>query len=103
MTLTQFDVQDSRGRDDLQGVGGHTLVVPGVGGVQVLDPELGPGLGLPDGDASLLLDHGGVVLQPADGRSGVPRHPAVQRGRLALEVGDVVHRLLELQELALRS
>ena len=38
-----------------------------------------------------------AVLQPADGWPGVPRNPAVQRGSLALEVGDVVDRAQEPQ------
>lgn len=96
--LTQFDVEDAGGRDDLERVGGHALVVARVGRVQVLDAQLGSGLRPADGDPSLLLDHRGVVLQPADGGPRVPRHPAVQRGRLALPVGDVAEGLLELQE-----
>lgn len=100
VVLTQFDVEDASGRDDLERVGGHALVVARVGGVQVLDAQLGSGLSPADGDPALLLDHRGVVLQPADGGPRVPRHPAVQRGRLALPVGDVAERLLELQEVA---
>ena len=95
--LTQLHVEHPGGGDDLQGVGGQALVVARVGGVQVGDAQLGARIHLADRDASLLLHHGGVVLQPADGGSGVPRHPAVQRGRLALEVGDVVDRAQELQ------
>lgn len=100
VALTQFDVEDAGGRDDLQRVGGHALVVARVGRVQVLDAQLGSGLRPADGDPSLLLDHRGVVLQPADVGPRVSRHPAVQRGRLALPVGDVAERLLELQEVA---
>jgi len=94
---TQLDVEDPRGRDGLEGVGRQTLVVARVRGVQVGDAQLGARLRLADGDAALLLHHGRVVLQPADVGPGVARHPAVQRGRLALEVSDVVHRAQELQ------
>lgn len=68
-----------------------------------MDAELGACLRLADGDAALLLDHRGVVLQPADGGPGVPRHLAVQRGSLTLEVGDVIDRLLELQEVTCKG
>lgn len=96
--LTQFDVEDTGGRDDLERVGGDALVVARVGCVQVLNAQLGSGLGPADGDPSLFLDHRGVVLQPADGGPWVARHPAVQRGRLTLPMGDVAEWLLELQE-----
>lgn len=96
--LTQLDQEHSGGGDELERVCSHTLVVARVGGVQVLDAQLGAGVRPADGDAPLLLQEGRVVLQPLDAGPRVPPHPAVQRGRLALEVGDVVDRFLELQE-----
>lgn len=96
--LTQLHVEHAGARDHLDRVGGHALVVACVRGVQVRDAQLGARIGFADGDAPLLLDHGSVILQPADGGPWISRHLAVQRGRLALHDGDVVHRLLELQE-----
>lgn len=101
MTRTQFDVKDACGRDDLHRVGGDTLVITSVCRVQVLNSELGSGLCFAYSYSSLFLDHGGIVLEPANGRSWVAGHFAVQRGRLTLEVSDVVDGLLELQEITL--
>lgn len=96
--LTHLDKEESGGRDELEHVCSHALVVARVGGVQVLDAQLGAGLRPADADAALLLQQRRIVLQPLDARPRVPPHAAVQRGRLALEVGQVVDGLLELQE-----
>lgn len=101
--LTKFDVKDTCGRDDLECIGGFTLIITRVSCVQVLDAELGSCLCFADGYPSLLLDHRGIVLQPTDGWSWVSRHFAVQRSRLTLEVGDVVNWLLELQKIPWRK
>lgn len=80
------------------GVGGHTLEVAGVGGVQVADAKaravLRGAVGHPPG----LLHHGGVVLQPAHHRGRVARHAAEQLGRVAERRGDVVHGRLQADE-----
>lgn len=88
--LTEPDVEHSCGCDDPDRVTGHTLVVACVGGVQVLDTQLGAAIGLADGDAALLLHDGCIVLQPADAGLRVARYFAMQRCRQALHEGDVV-------------
>lgn len=96
--LTKAHVQDPRGGNGLYPVGGHALVVARISGVQVLDAEPRTVLRLANDDASWFLHHGGVVLQPSHIGGRVPYHLAVQNGCLALDDGDVVDGLQEIQK-----
>lgn len=97
-SLTKLDEEYSCGGDGAVAVSGHTLEVACVCSVQVTDAEAGTVGRLSVGDPARLLDHGGVVLQPAHRGSGVTGHTTQQLCCLAQRRGDVVHRSLQTQE-----
>ena len=96
--LTEPHEQDASGGDGLHPIGGHALVVAGVRRVQVLDPQPRTVFRLADDDTPGLLHDRGVVLQPPHAGRRVSGHLAVQNRCLALDYGDVVHRLQEIQK-----
>jgi len=95
---TEFDKQHTGGRNSLPAIRSDALEVAGVGSVQVSDSEPGAVAGSTEGDAPGLLDHGSVVLQPAHGGRRIAGDLAVQLCGLAKSGGDVVHGLVQRQE-----
>lgn len=101
--LTEPHIQNTSSSDGLQPVGSHTLVVACVCCVQVLDPQPRAIFCLPDDDPPWLLHNWGVILQPPHVGGWVSRHFAVQDCSLALDNGDVVDRLQEIQKVTCRG
>lgn len=95
--LTELDKQDSGGRNHLLAICRHTLEVACVCGVKVSNPQSRAIVGCPKGDPPGLLDHRGIIFEPADGGRRIPRDFAVQFSRLPQGRGDVIHRLIEGQ------
>lgn len=97
MLLTELDKQDSGGRNHLLAICRHTLEVACVCGVKVSNPQSRAIVGCPKGDPPGLLDHRGIIFEPADGGRRIPRDFAVQFSCLPQGRGDVIHRLIEGQ------
>lgn len=97
-TPTEPDIEHAGGGHRVVRVCSHTLEVAGVGGVQVADAEARAVGGGAVGDAAGLLHHGRVVLQPADGGRGIPRHAAVQLRHLPQGRRYVVHGGIQREE-----
>lgn len=96
--LTKLYIQHTGGGHRALAVGGDTLEVAGVSGVQITDAKARPVRRGPVGNAARLLHHRGVVLQPAHGGQWVTRYTAEELGGLAQRGGDVVHRSFETNE-----
>lgn len=97
-TLTEFDKQHACGGNRALAVGGYTLEVARVRGVQVSDTEARPVKGGSVRDPPRLLLHRRVVLQPTHGGRRVPGHAAEKLGRVAQRGGDVVHGSFQADE-----
>lgn len=66
-TLTEFDKQHACGGNRSLAIGGYTLEIARVGGVQVSDTEARPVQRGSVRDPPRLLHHRSVVLQPTHG------------------------------------
>lgn len=97
-TLTEFDKQHACGGNRSLAVGGYTLEIARVCGVQVSDTEARPVQRGSVRHPPRLLHHRGVVLQPAHGGRRVAGDAAEQLGRVAQRGGDVVHGSLQTDE-----
>ena len=95
--LTELDKQDSGGRNHFLAICRHTLEVACVCGIKVSNPQSRAIVGCPKGDPPGLLDHRGIIFEPADGGRWIPRDFAVQFSRLPQGRGDVIHWLIEGQ------
>lgn len=101
--LTEFHKEDSRGGDGAIAVGGHTLEIAGVGGVQVANAQSRAVRSLFVGNTPCLWSHWCIILQPAHGGWRVSRHMAVQLSSLAQGRGDVVHGSIKFEEVVCKK